>query len=93
MQNIKNNMTKALELIKIYAENNVGEKYYIARLDRPDRNKNEEFGEICGYKLSSDTNILVGFNDNRGWPETFPENQQYVYLKKYKTYWNVPFKP
>lgn len=81
------------ELLKTYAENNVGEQYYIPIVERSSRNTTTEFGEVCGYNIYNNGCILVGFNDDTGWPETLPKHKQYVYLKKYKTYWNVPFKP
>lgn len=91
MQNIKNNMTKALELIKIYAENNVGEPYHMTASERPYMHKDVEYGEVCGYNTTDDARILIGFNSDVGWKVS--SRPTYVYLKKYETYWNVPFTP
>ena len=80
------------ELLKTYAENNVGEQYYIPIVERSSRNTTTEFGEVCGYNIYNNRFILVGFNDDTGWPESDYSRSNYKFLKKYKTYWNVPFK-
>ena len=72
------------ELLENYVHNNIGEIY-------KNFTKDGKIGYICGYYSDTDLFIIIGFVDYIGLNNTnaFPSG---IYLKEYKSYWNVSAK-